>query len=144
MSDSRGEAGVAGRQGEAGVSGPQGEPGRPGPPGDVVQGEAGPRGLRGRSLTNTQITAVFLFVVLAFVVLSVRTEIQQRQISRNAHRIEVLNHGQCEVRNAGARNQIRLIDSAIAAEKRKPRPDAKRLRDLEDFKPPVVDCGPKP
>jgi hypothetical protein len=138
----QGEAGVSGRQGEAGATGSAGEAGVAGAAGEV--GAVGRRGRTGRGLSNTQVTVVFAFVVLAFVVLSLRTEIQQRAISANAHRIEVLFFEQCTIRNITAQNQIKLIDSAIASEKRKPKPDAKRIRDLEQFRPSVVNCGTRP
>lgn len=152
----RGEAGVAGRQGEAGVSGPQGEVGREGPVGIGVPGKPGKpgmpgpagrpggRGREGRGLTNTQVTAVFLFVVVAFLVLSIRSEFQQRRIDRNSHMIAVTQYEQCQLRNAGTRRQNMLIDSAIAAEKRKPKPDVKRIEDLTNFRGATPDCGPKP
>lgn len=69
---------------------------------------------------------------------------QQRQIQANAHRIEVLVYGTCQTRNEAATRQATLIDSAIAAERRKPKPDAKRIRDLTQFRPAIESCGPKP
>ena len=88
--------------------------------------------------------ALFLFVVVAFAVVSARTEIQQRQINVNARRLAVLSYAQCQIRAEAANRQRILINSAIAAEKRKPKPDAKRIKDLEDFRPAVENCGPKP
>lgn len=69
---------------------------------------------------------------------------QQRQIQSNAHRIEVLVYGACQTRNEVAKRQAKLIDSAIAAEKRKPAPDVKRIHDLEQFRPSVESCGRPP
>jgi hypothetical protein len=89
----------------------------------------------------------WLFAALLVVIvlgLAARTELQQRQIRGNAHRIEVLFYEQCTTRNDAALRQGALIDSAIEAERRKPKPDAKRVKDLQDFKPAVVDCGRKP
>lgn len=97
-----------------------------------------------RHLTRAQVLALFLFVVTAFTIVSVRTELQQRQINDNANRIEVIQFNQCKIRNDSAQRQIALIDSAIEAEKRKTPPDAKRIHDLEDFKPPILDCGTRP
>jgi hypothetical protein len=146
-----GERGVTGRQGEAGVSGRQGEAGNTGSTGETGEagergkaGAVGGRGRTGRGLSNTQMTVIFLFVVLAFVVVAGRTEVQQRQINRNAHRIEVTQYEICTTRNAATRRQNALIDAAIEAEKRKPHPDAKRIRDLENFKGATPSCGPKP
>ena len=102
------------------------------------------RGERGPGPSNMTMLIVFLFVVAAFLVLAVRTEVQQRQISRNAARIERLQYDQCQVRNEASARQIALIDSAITAEKRKPVPDAKRIKDLERFRPAVENCGPAP
>jgi hypothetical protein len=142
VSGRQGEAGVPGRQGEAGVAGQAGEAGAQGEAGKA--GKIGATGRRGFVVSNTQMTAVFLFVVLAFVVLSVRGEVQQRQISSNAHRIEVLFHDQCQTRNAATRRQNALIESAIEAEKRKPKPDMKRVRDLTNFLGATPDCGNRP
>ncbi|HEU4539664.1 MAG TPA: hypothetical protein VFR23_00930 [Jiangellaceae bacterium] len=142
-----GEAGVAGRQGEAGVAGPQGEAGLRGPTGMGAVGAAGPvgkQGTRGTSLSTTQVIVVFLFVVAAFVVLSVRTEVQQRQISRNAERIEQVFYEQCKIRNVATERQNALLDAAIEAERRKPKPDPKRIADLTAFKGATPDCGPAP
>lgn len=89
-----------------------------------------------------------LWVAVAFVVLilglSVRFELQQRQISGNSHQIAVTQYEQCVIRNEAATRQATLIDSAIAAEKRKPAPDAKRIKDLTNFRPAIESCGPKP
>lgn len=150
-----GEAGVAGRQGEAGVAGRQGEAGTQGEVG--TQGEtgqpgvAGKPGRRGVSFSNTQVTAVFLFVVLAFAVLSVRTEIQQRHINRNSEQIirnqhdnALLQYTICTDRNRANVALIKRIDVEIAAEKRKPHPDLKRISGLNVLKPAVPNCGPKP
>jgi hypothetical protein len=153
-----GVAGVAGRQGEAGVSGPQGETGLAGQRGPAgTSGEAGQTGKSGKtgpqgiSFSRAQVAAVAFFILVAVLVLSIRTEIQQRQIARNAARIEHilvenarLQHDICTSRNAAIQRQNVLIDSAIEAEKRRPQPDAKRLQDLAAFKGATPDCGQRP
>jgi hypothetical protein len=89
----------------------------------------------------------WLFAALLVVIvlgLAARTEVQQRRIGANAARIEVLFWEQCTLGRSAAVRQNALIDSAVQAEKRKPHPDAKRLRDLNQFRPAVADCGTRP
>ena len=119
--------------------GPQGEAGVPG-----RQGAAGTTGRRGMALSNSRMLAIFLVVVVAFLALAVRQEIQQRQIRSNNARIELLFYGQCVDRRADVLRQNALIDNAIAAEKRKPGPDRKRIADLSDFRNTVPACGTPP
>lgn len=139
----QGEAGVPGRQGEAGVSGRQGEAG--------TAGLTGARGQTGRAFTRLQALALFAVVVAAFAVVSVRTELitrqlrdQQRQVGVNQTHITQLQYTQCTLRNNGTVRQNALIDSAIAAERRKPAPDLQRIEDLSAFKQPTVTCGKPP
>jgi len=83
-------------------------------------------------------------VVLFLAAVTVRTEIQQQQIRSNNARIEALLYGQCVDRRADVLRQNALIDNAIAAEKRKPAPDRKRIADLADFRSTVPACGTPP
>ena len=96
------------------------------------------RRLRQRTQLFTAVVVLFLLAV------TVRTEIQQQQIRSNNARIEVLLYGQCVARRADVLRQNALIDSAIAAEKRKPAPDRKRIADLGDFRATVPVCGTPP
>lgn len=81
MPGRQGEAGVSGRQGEAGLLGPAGSTGLAGPPGGRGSpGIAGARGPAGRPMGRSQALAMFLFVVLAFVLLAYRSESQQRHL----------------------------------------------------------------
>jgi Collagen triple helix repeat (20 copies) len=100
----RGEPGVAGRQGEAGVSGRQGDPGQTGSPGESgvpgpvgaagaagPAGEIGPTGPAGSQkapLSRGRALAMFLFVVLAFLLLAGRSEIQQNRIERQQRQLQ--------------------------------------------------------
>ena len=123
--------------------GPEGPPGRAGAEG--ARGRVGAEGARGRegrqsNATRLQLAIVFAVVVLAFVLLAWRTETQQAQIDRNTHRIGNAGYRECLVRDATAARQVALIDSAIEAERRKPRPDRKRIADLTKFKPTRVNC----
>lgn len=65
-------------QGERGRTGDHGQTGQTG-----ERGVPGARGARGESFSKGQVLAMFLFVVLAFVVLAARTEY-------NAGKIDVL------------------------------------------------------
>lgn len=94
---------------------------------------------------------VVLFVAFAFLVVSVRTELQARQIraaqaqiAQNQARIVRLQFEQCAARNVATARQNTLLDSAIAAERRRPVPDLRRVRDLTDFKAALLNCGPSP
>lgn len=109
-------------------------------------GEAGVPGRHGAGLplTRLQVLALAFFVVFAFVVLSVRTELQQRQIRSNSVRIAQTQYDQCQLRNQGTRRQNGLINAAIDAEKRKPKPDPKRIQDLTNFLGATPDCGSRP
>jgi hypothetical protein len=151
----QGETGVAGRQGEAGVSGRQGEAGHIGHAGWTGEqgeqgqagetGAAGIRGARGHAgpaLTRRQLIAGGALVLFVFIVLSIRQEVQQRSIGRNQQEIRHNLYTQCAALNVGATRQNGLIDSAIAAERRRPQPDLQRIRDLTRFKVPMLNCGP--
>ena len=96
------------------------------------------RRLRQRTQLFTAVVVLFLAAV------TVRTEVQQRQIGRNQQQIERTQYAQCVLRNEGTARQNVLIDSAIAAEKRRPKPDQKRIHDLIDFRGPILDCGARP
>jgi len=141
----QGETGVTGRQGEAGNIGPSGETGGQGEQGQT--GEAGTAGLRGArgaagpALTRRQRIAGAALVLFVFVVLSVRQEIQQRSIGRNQQDLRHNLYTQCLALNVGATRQNGLIDSAIAAERRRPQPDLQRIKDLTGFKVPRLGCG---
>ncbi len=95
-------------------------------------------------LFRAQMLTIFAVVTIAFTTIAVRTEIQQRQINANSRRLSQVVYAQCMVQSQTAARQIVLIDSAIAAERRKPRPDTKRLADLEKFRPSPINCGRKP
>lgn len=99
-----------------------------------------------RSRLNIRIVAAVAVLGLAVggIVFAVRTEGQQRQITRNADKLAEVVYTQCVIQDQTAARQIALIDSALAIERRKPRPDPKRIADLTKFKPSRVDCGAKP
>lgn len=63
-------------------------------------------------------------------------------VAVNTHRIEVNAHQACTDLNRGFTRSNKTIDSAIEAEARKPAPDAKRLKDLRNFRLPIRDCEP--
>lgn len=86
-------------------------------------------------------------VGLLLVVVVVGVAVSQdadRRIDANSRQLATVTYRQCQTSDAGAKRQIELIDSAIAAERRKPAPDLKRIADLEKFKPNRLDCGPAP
>ena len=99
-----------------------------------------------RSRLNIRIVAGIAVAGLAVggVVFAARTEGQQQQISRNAERLAQVVHAQCVIQDQTAARQIELLDSAIATERRKPRPDPKRIADLVKFRPDRIDCGTPP
>lgn len=66
------------------------------------------------------------------------------RISAQATRLGQVVYAQCEARRVDIVRRNALLDDAIAAEKRRPKPDAKRLRGLTDFKEGVIDCGRRP
>jgi hypothetical protein len=107
-------------------------------------GRTGARGESGVGLSDRRLLVIFAVTVVAFTAVAFRTEVNQRAISRNATRIEQVVYAQCVLRNEGVTRQNVLIDSAIAAERRRPKPDAKRLHDLTEFKGAIVDCGRPP
>jgi hypothetical protein len=121
---------VAGATGEGGLTG--------------AVGDRGPQGRAGRVLTRGQVLATAFFVVLAFGTVSVRQELQQRALARTQHLLRQTQYDQCLLRNEGTARQNNLIDSGIAAERRKPVPDIKRIRDLTDFKVSLLNCGNPP
>jgi hypothetical protein len=99
-----------------------------------------------RSQWNIRIVAGIAVLGLAVggVVFAVRSEGQQQQISRNADKLAQVVYTQCVTQDASNARQAQLIDTAIAAEQRKPKPDAKRIADLIKFRPDRIDCGTKP
>lgn len=134
----QGVTGAAGRQGEAGVSGRQGEAGQAG-----LRGEKGQRG--SAPLSRAQALVVLAVVVVAFASMGLLFQRQSGAIRDNQTRIARVQWDQCNLQHDAAVRQVTLIDSAIAAERRKgPAADTKRIRDLEQFKPAVVDCGRRP
>lgn len=85
-----------------------------------------------------------LLNVAAFALLGTLAQQALDQSNRNAHRIAVQSWSTCHDFNEGFMRQNAVIDSAIAAERRRPQPDAQRINDLVQFKLPVRNCGPKP
>jgi hypothetical protein len=83
-------------------------------------------------------------IVFVFALLAVRTEIQQRQTSFNSDQIARTQYEQCVTRRQATLKQNGLIDVEIAAEKREPAPDMRRVRDLENSKGGISDCGRRP
>lgn len=104
---------------------------------DRVVGE-----LRGemRRRTYALVGLVVVVVLVGFAV----TQDADRRIDANSRQLATVAYRQCQTIDATNQRQIELIDSAIAAERRKPSPDPKRIADLEQFKPSRVDCGPPP
>lgn len=88
--------------------------------------------------------AWFVVTVVAFAAVAFRTEVQAKQIIRNQHRIVQIQYDQCSLRNEGVVRQNGLLDAAVAAERRRATPDQRRIRDLQQFKTAVADCGPAP
>jgi hypothetical protein len=169
ITGARGETGIPGRQGEAGVSGRQGEAGTTGLTGlqgavgavgqtgltgesgnageTGTEGEAGARGPRGRTghtLSPWQLYTVLAFVVGAFIVLSVGLSRQARSIQHQQEQIRRDQYAQCTLRNQDNDRRNTSIDSAIAAEKRKPVPDQRRITELAQTKSRALYCGPNP
>lgn len=109
-------------------------------------------------LSRRRALALAAVVVFAWIVLAVRSEVQQHAILRNQQQIREsqvriaenqrqiarTQYDQCALRNVGTRRQNALLDSAIAAEKRRATPDPKRIKDLTDFKGTLLDCGSPP
>lgn len=140
-----GETGQAGEAGTAGATGHAGRRGAAGAQGDV--GLAGARGHSGASLSNRRVLAMFVAMTAMFLTLAVVAQIQnqhiqsnQRQIRINQKLIQQTQFQQCTLRNEGATRQNVLIDREIDAEKTKPNPDQKKIRDLTNFKAAIVDC----
>jgi len=103
------------------------------------------------TVTRFQLLAIFLLIVFAFGVVAVRTEVQQRQLTkvvhkadRNATLLAQAVYTQCTTQDASNARQAARIDIEIAAERRRPRPDPKRIEGLEKFRPNRLDCGRKP
>jgi hypothetical protein len=135
------DQGGRGRRGAQGAEGAEGAEGARGAKGG--QGERGPRGSQS-TVTRMQLLAIFLLITFAFSVVAVRTEVQQRQITANAAKLTQVVYTQCAIQDASNARQAQLIDSAIATERRKPKPDQKRIADLIKFRPDRIDCGSKP
>jgi type II secretory pathway pseudopilin PulG len=87
------------------------------------------------------LVGVLLVVVLVGFGVSVDAD---RRIDANTRQLATVTYRQCQTQDATNKRQIELIDSAIAAERRKPAPDRRRIADLEQFKPSRIDCGPAP
>jgi len=99
-----------------------------------------------RSKWNIRIVAFIAILGLAVggVVFALRSEGQQRQITRQAVELARVVYTQCATQDASNARQAALIDTAIAAERRRPRPDPKRIADLGKFRPDRLSCGRKP
>jgi len=109
-------------------------------------------------LSNRRLLVLFCFLVLSFFVLAFRIEINghdiaqsqatitdtQRRLVQTQDELNRLVYRQCLERNAGAARSNAVIQAAIDAEKRKPAPDAIRMRALENFKQAIPSCGVAP
>jgi hypothetical protein len=102
-------------------------------------------------MTSRRMLVIFAVVVVAFTAVALRTEVNQRQISRNqqqiaenAARIERAVWQECAGRNEGARRLNLIVQASIAGEQRRPDPDLVRIKALEGFKAVIIACGPKP
>lgn len=87
---------------------------------------------------------IALLVVAGFVVIGVGLQHALDGIQRNNHRIEVNAYKACTDLNAGFKRQNAVIDEAISAERRKPQPNADAINNLNRFRLPIRDCGPRP
>jgi CHASE3 domain sensor protein len=95
-------------------------------------------------MSRSRTLALFAFVVFAFFVVAVRSEINARAIKDSGREIARTQYDQCAARNEVIGRQNGLLDAAIAAEKRRPTPDSQRIRDLIQFKDDILDCGRRP
>lgn len=99
---------------------------------------------RGLPVSRLQAFVIFLVVILAFVVLALRVESNTSEIERSQRQIAKTQWTQCTARNEATTRQNALLDSAIAAERRRPVPDQRRIRDITKFKGNILDCGVEP
>lgn len=90
------------------------------------------------------VAAGTVVVVAAIAVAFLLIERNAGQIRRSAVRVEQVVYDQCATRNQSVRRQNALLDSAIAAERRKPVPNQRQIKALGQFKGAVVDCGARP
>lgn len=77
--DFQGERGASGERGVAGERGPQGDDGR--------SGQAGAAGADSHYLDRKKTLALFGFIVLAFVLLAYRTEVNSRDIQKAVYEV---------------------------------------------------------
>lgn len=101
---------------------------------------------RRRLLREVAVVMLAALVVLAIPIMVNRVAVNHARddARQNSRAIQVLLYTQCTDRNATTTRQNVLIDRAIAAEKRRPKPNPATLKSLKDFKGTLSDCGAKP
>lgn len=96
-----------------------------------------------RTVAAVAVTGLLVAMAFAAGLLTALDRIDTR-VDANSRQIARTQYDQCQIRNTGTRRQNALLQSAIAAEKRKPKPDRKRIADLTNFLGATPDCGPAP
>lgn len=102
-------------------------------------------------LTNRRLLAIYLVGILSFLALGYRTQHNgeilrdtQQQLAQTQTELSRLVYRQCLERNVAATRSNGVLQSAIEAEQRSPKPDTIRIRALQEFKQAVPDCGHAP
>jgi hypothetical protein len=123
-----------------------------------VQGEQGEQGIQGKTgssqkairFADRRMLFLLLFVVVAFVAVAARSELNNRSIKHNAHRQAVYNYQQCQRSvvntqkiNATTDAQIKFLSGFL---KTSPNPAGLRafIKIYEDSKLIVPACGRTP
>ena len=110
---------------------------------DIVEGLRVAISHRTRWILGT-VAAVAVAVAIPIMVNRVAVNHARDDARDNSRAIQVLLYTQCTDRNATLTRQNALIDRAIAAELRRPKPSPVALKSLRDFKGTLSNCGPRP
>lgn len=102
-------------------------------------------------LTNRRLLAIYLVGILSFLALGYRTQHNgellrdtQQRLAQTQTDLSRLVYRQCLERNVASQRSNAVLQSAIDAETRNPKPDTIRIRALQEFKQAVPDCGHAP
>jgi len=90
------------------------------------------------------LVVVLVCVFIAFLLMYYLVAQAINGVEKNSDQIKQNQYNACLVLNKGFTRQNAVIDEAISAERKKPKPDANAINNLNRFRLPIQDCGVNP
>jgi len=129
----QGIAGLPGERGRDGQTGLAGLPGERGAPGDSGQiGVTGDTGVAGPSPTS-RLLVMFVLMMVAFLVLAVRSEINADNISDNNRDLDRFAQEQCEQRSVNVA-RLNIVYTGLIAIEKKSLLTERNLTEIQDIR----------